>query len=154
MAIQAPPCCKTSSKNITYIADFIWKFCANYIPLDSVTKIIAMPIPRCNSSVTHSLGEPRWRWLVDAISGYNQINVAKSSQEKMSFAGTNCTKYTLCVMPFGLFDGPVVLIVFAHDMGTIWKELAVPRVLSLTPKLVPGLLLMVFSAGHLHLPTS
>ena len=76
------------------ISVFVWRFCINYIPLNAVTKIIAMPIPRCNEAVTINFGGSKWRWLMDAISGYNQIKVARSSHKKLAFSGPNCTKYT------------------------------------------------------------
>ena len=103
-------------ENITDIEDFVWRFCVNYIALNSVTKIIAMPIPRYDTAVGLSCGGSRCKWLMDAISGYNQIYVAKSSQEKLAFYGPNCTKYTYYVMPFGHINVPVIFIVFIHDM--------------------------------------
>ena len=86
-----------------------------------------MPIPRCDTAVGMSFGGSQVRWLMDAISGYNQIRVAKSSQEKLAFAGPNCTKYTYFVMPFGPVNGPVIFIVFIHDMDATWKDLASSR---------------------------
>ena len=53
---------------------------------------------------------------MDAISGYNQIKVAKSSRPKLAFAGPNNTKYTYNVMPFGPVNGLVIFVVFIHDM--------------------------------------
>ena len=115
---------KPHQENVTDIANFVWRFCVNYIALNSVTKIIAMPIPRCDEAVTMDFGGSRWKWLMDAISGYNQIRVAKSSRVKLAFAGPNCTKYTYYVMPFGPVNGPVIFIIFIHDMDATWKDLA------------------------------
>ena len=84
----------------------------NYIALNAVTKIIAMTIPRCDTAVTMAFRGSRWKWLMDAIAGYNQVRVAKSSREKLAFAGPNCTKYTYNVMPFGPVNGPVIFIIF------------------------------------------
>ena len=86
-----------------------------------------MPIPRCDTAVGMSFGGSRSKWIMDAISGYNQIRVAKSSHDKLSFAGPNCTKYTYYVMPFGPVNGPVIFIVFIHDMDSTWKALAMSR---------------------------
>ena len=61
---------------------------------------------------------------MDAISGYNQIRVAKSSQDKLAFAGPGCTKYTWLVMLFGPINSLVIFIVFIHDMNSTWEELA------------------------------
>ena len=107
---------KPHQENVTDIANFVWRFCVNYIALNAVTKIIVMPIPRCDTAVVMSFGGSRWKWLMDAIYGYNQINVAKSSQDKLAFSGPNCTNYTYRVMPFGPVNGPVIFILFIHDM--------------------------------------
>ena len=64
---------KPRKENVTDIADFVWRFCVNYIPLNAVIKIVAMPIPRCNYAVNMSFGGLKYKWLMDAISGYNQI---------------------------------------------------------------------------------
>ena len=42
---------KYRQENITDIEDFVWKLCVNFIALNSVTKIIAMPISRCDTAV-------------------------------------------------------------------------------------------------------
>ena len=68
-----------------------------------------------------SFGGSKYRWLMDAISGYNQIKVAKSSQDKLAFAGPNCTKYTWKVMPFRPVNGPVIFVIFIHDLDATWK---------------------------------
>ena len=112
---------KPHQENVTDIENFVWCFCVNYIPLNAVTKIIAMPIPRCDTAVGMDFGGSKFRWLMDAISGYNQIKVAKSSQDKLAFAGPRCTKYTWKVMTFGPVNGPVIFVVFIHDLDTTWK---------------------------------
>lgn len=112
---------------MTDIEDFVWRFCVSYIALNAVTKIIAMQIPRCYTAVSMSCGGSEFKWLMDAVSWYNQIRVAKSSQDKLAFASPNCTKYTYRVMPFGLVNGPVIFIVFIHNMDATWKELGVKR---------------------------
>ena len=71
---------------------------------------------------------------MDAISGYNQIGVARSSQPKLAFAGPNCSKYTYIVMPFGPVNGPVIFIVFIHDLDSTWKSLAHERGISINEK--------------------
>ena len=118
---------KPHQENVTNIDNFVWRFCVNYIPLNSVTKIIAMPIPRCDSAVGYSFGESKFRWLTDAVSGYNQIRVSPETQPKLAFAGPNCSKYTYSVMPFGPVGGPTIFIVFIHDMDGTWKALAIER---------------------------
>ena len=115
---------KPHQKNVTDISNFVWRFCVNYVGLNSVTKVISMPIPLCEETVGKSFGGSKWRWLLDAISGYNQIRVAKSSQIKLAFAGPDCSKYTYTVMPFGPVNGPVIFIVFIHDLDSTWQDLA------------------------------
>ena len=73
---------KPHQENVTNIEDFIWQFCVSYVALNSVTKLIKMPIPRCDSGVSNAFGNSKFRWLMDAISGYNQIKVNKNSQHK------------------------------------------------------------------------
>ena len=89
-------------ENVTDIDNFVWHFCVNYIALSSVTKLIAMPIPRCNSAIENVFGNSQFRWLTDTVSGYKQIRVEVISQGKLAFAGPNCSKFTHLVMPFGL----------------------------------------------------
>ncbi len=47
-ALLAP---KPHQERITDIDKFVWQFFVNYIALNSVTKVIAHPIPRCDSAV-------------------------------------------------------------------------------------------------------
>jgi len=61
--------------------------------------------------------------LIDAISGYNQIRVAKSSCHKLAFTGPNNTHYTYHVTPFEPVNGPVIIVIFIHDMDSAWKSL-------------------------------
>ena len=120
-ALLAP---KPHQEHVTDIDDFVWRFCVNFIPLNSVTKIIAYPIPRCDSAVMLSFGRGVLFWLEDAPSGYNQLAVEKSSREKLAFAGPNAIKYQYKVMPFGPVNGPVIFIAFMHDLDATWKQLA------------------------------
>jgi hypothetical protein len=103
-ALLAP---KPHQEHITNIDDFVWRFCVNFIPLNTVTKVIAYPIPRCDSAVMLAFGDGVWFWLMDAPQGYNQIAVEKQSREKLVFAGPGATKWVWNVMPFGPVNGPV-----------------------------------------------
>ena len=64
---------------------------------------------------------------MDTISGYNQIHVAKSSRGKLAFYVPNFTKYTYSVMKFGPKYGPIIFIVFIHDMESTQKGVAATR---------------------------
>ncbi len=48
---------KPHQEHVCCIDDFVWRFCVNYIPLNSVTRLIAYPIPRCNSAVHNEFGQ-------------------------------------------------------------------------------------------------
>jgi hypothetical protein len=102
----------------------MWRFCVNYIPLDSVTRFIAYPIPRCDLAVHNKFGQGKWRWMFDAPMGYHQLAVALAGQEKLAFQGVNAIKWTYTVMPFGPTNGPATFINFIHDIDSVWKELA------------------------------
>ena len=122
---------KPHQENVTNINNFVWRFCVSYIRLNAHTRIIAMPIPHCDSAVGNAFGNSKFRWLMDAISGYNQIRVATSSQAKLAFAGPNCSKYTYLVMPFGPVNGRVIFIIFIYDLDSTWKSLAESRGLTI-----------------------
>ncbi len=47
-ALLAP---KPYQEHISNIANFVWRFCVNYIPLNQVTRQIAYPIPCCDNAV-------------------------------------------------------------------------------------------------------
>ena len=64
---------KPHQEHIRDINEFVWRFCVNYQPLNSVTRIIAYPIPRCNSAVFVEFGNGKFLWLFDAPSGYHQL---------------------------------------------------------------------------------
>ena len=112
-ALLAP---KPHQEHISNIDDFVWRFCVNYIPLNSITQPIAYPIPRCDSAVYLTFGGGLWMWLFDAPMGYHQIGVVKDSQMKLAFAGPDATKWTYNVMPFGPVNGPSTFIAFIHDV--------------------------------------
>ena len=119
-ALLAP---KPHQEHVSNIADFVWRFCMNYIPLDQVTRPVTYPIPQCDSAVSMSFGSSTYLWLFDAPSGYHQIAVALDSQAKLAFAGPDATKWTYNVMPFGPINGPSTFIAFIHDMDATWKDL-------------------------------
>ena len=59
---------------------------------------------------------------MDAPSGYHQMHVNKAPQHKIAFSGPNGKKYTYNVMPFGPANGPVIFILFIHDINQLWQE--------------------------------
>jgi hypothetical protein len=115
---------KPHQEHVRNIEDFVWRFCVNYIPLNGVTRIIAYPIPRCDSAVFNEFGRALWWWMFDAPMGYHQLAVAPESQEKLAFQGVDAIKWTYTVMPFGPTNGPATFINFIHDIDSVWKELS------------------------------
>jgi hypothetical protein len=120
-ALLAP---KHHQEHISNIADFVWRFCVIYIPLNQVTRPVVYSIPCCNSAVNLTFGNGQWVWLWDAPSGYHQIGVSPCSQDKLAFAGPDATKWTYNVMPFGPINAPPTFIAFIHDLDSTWKDLA------------------------------
>jgi hypothetical protein len=118
---------KPHQEHVRCIDDFVWQFCVNYIPLNSVTCLIAYPIPRCDSAVHNKFGQGKWRWMFDAPMGYHQLAVALTSLERLAFQGVDAIKWTYTVMPFGPTNGPATFINFIHDINSVWKELAQER---------------------------
>jgi hypothetical protein len=120
-AVFAP---KPHQKHVRHINEFVWRFCINYVPLNSVTCIIAYPIPCCDSAVLEEFRTGEWMWLYDAPSGYHQLAVALASLEKLAFQGPNAIKWTYMVMPFRPTNGPATFINFIYDVDSQWKSLA------------------------------
>jgi hypothetical protein len=122
---------KPHQEHVRNIKDFVWHLCVNYIPLNGITRVIAYPIPRCNSAVFNKFGQGSWMWMSDASMGYHQLAIAPDSQEKLAFQGVDAIKWTYTVMPFGPTNGPATFINFIHDADSIWKELAKKQGLSI-----------------------
>jgi hypothetical protein len=113
-----------SQEHVRHIQNFVWQFCVNYVPLNSVTRVIAYPIPHCNAAVSEEFGTGHWIWLYDAPSGYHQLAVAQDRQEKLAFQGPDAIKWTYMVMPFGPTNGPATFVNFIYDVDSQWKSLA------------------------------
>jgi hypothetical protein len=120
-ALLAP---KPHQGHVRNIEDFVWRFCVNYIPLNQDTRLVAYPIPHCDSAVHLTFSDGRWMWLWDTPQGYYQIGVERNSQDKSAFADPNATKWTYNVMPFGPVNRLATFIAFIHDVDSSWKELA------------------------------
>jgi hypothetical protein len=120
-AILAP---KPHQEHVRHIEDFIRRFGVNFVPLYSVTQIIAYPIPRCDLVVSKEFGTELWMWLCNAPSGCHQLAVALASQEKLAFQGPDTIKWTYTVMPFGPTNGPATFANIIYDVDSQWKLLA------------------------------
>jgi hypothetical protein len=111
---------KPHQEHVRDIAKFVWRFCVNYIPLNS----IAYPIPWCDSAINEEFGMGQFYWLFDASMGYHQLAVAPDSQEKLAFQGPDTIKWTYTIMPFGPTNKPATFINFIHNVDSQWKSLA------------------------------
>ena len=107
-ALLAP---KPHQEHVDNITEFIWRFCINYRPLNSVTEPYLYPIPRCDDTLDN-FGDGSGRRLYfisfDAKSGYHQIAVFEPHQCKLAFYGPDFRKYCFAVMPFGPLNAPAV----------------------------------------------
>jgi hypothetical protein len=88
-ALLAP---KPHQEHVHNIDNFVWHFCINYIPLNSITQIISYPIPRCDSVINEEFDLGVLYWLFNAPMGYRQLAVALASQEKLAFQGLDAIK--------------------------------------------------------------
>jgi hypothetical protein len=118
---------KPHQEHVRNIDDFVWQFCINYIPLNGVTRVVAYPIPPCNTAVFTKFCMGRYVWMFDAPMGYHQLAVASDSQEKLAFQGVNAIKWTYNIMPFGPTNRPATIVSFIYDINSVWKRLATSR---------------------------
>ena len=88
-------------EHIQNIDKFVWHFCINYIPLSSVTRIIAYLILHCDLAKNEEFGLGVLYWLFDSLIGCHQLAVALASQVKVAFQCHDAIKWTYTVMPFG-----------------------------------------------------
>jgi hypothetical protein len=72
-------------EHIQNINKFVWHFCVNYIPLSSVTRIIAYLILHCDLAKIEEFGLGVLYWLFDSLIGCHQLAVALASQVKVAF---------------------------------------------------------------------
>jgi hypothetical protein len=80
---------KPHQEHVQNIDNFAWRFCVNYIPLNSITRINAYPIPWCDLAINEEFGLGVLYLLFDAPPGYHQLAITLASQEKLAFQGPN-----------------------------------------------------------------
>jgi hypothetical protein len=120
-ALLAP---KLHQEHVCNIANFVWRFCTNYIPLNSITQIIAYPIPQCDSTINEEFGLGVLYWLFDAPMGYHELAVALTKRSWPSKARMLSRGPTV-LCPLAQQNGPTTFIQFIHDVDSQWKALAV-----------------------------
>ena len=116
---------KPHQDEVTDIADYVWRFCINYILLNKVTRSASYPIPRCDNAVMYGFGTATCFILFDAYSGYHQIKLTKEASLKTAFYAPQGRKYRFVVIPFGPKKSPVAYVAMAHDLQEIWRDLAI-----------------------------
>ena len=77
-----------------------WQLCINFTDITRACPKDSFPLPRIDQIVDATTGHELLSFM-DAFSGYNQINMDPSNQEKTSFV-TGQGNYCYRVMPFGL----------------------------------------------------
>jgi hypothetical protein len=105
-ALLAP---KPHQEHVMSIDEFVLCFCVNYIPLNSVTRIIVNPILRCGSAVLIDFDGCKNIVTIDAPQGY--------------FAGVDAIKWPYNMMPFGPVNGQPIFIMMMHDLYGTWIEI-------------------------------
>jgi hypothetical protein len=77
-----------------------WRMCVDFTDLNKACPKDNFPLPRIDQLVDSTAGHEVLSFM-DVFSGYNQIRMAESDQEKTSFT-TDRGLYCYTVMPFGL----------------------------------------------------
>jgi len=77
-----------------------WRMCVDFTDLNKACPKDCFTLPRIDQLVDLTSGHEVLSFM-DAFSGYNQIYMAKSDQEKTSFT-TDHGLYCYTMMPFGL----------------------------------------------------
>ena len=94
----------------------------SYRPLNKITLGFEFPIPRCADSI-EDLGDscgPIFTISLDARSGYHQIRVRKSDQEKLAFFTPSGDKKTYKVLPFGPTNAPSFYTAMMQALRKEW----------------------------------
>ena len=81
--------------------DGTWRFCIDFRKLNEVTCKGAYPLPQVNDLID-TLSGHKYFTTLDLASGYWQVPVEKSSQEKTAFVIPGGDIYHFKRMPFGL----------------------------------------------------
>ena len=90
------------------------RFCVDYRRLNSLTKMDVFLLPRVDDTLD-SLSKSQYFTTLDLASGFWQVLMDASSQEKTAFA-TYSGLYEFRVMPFGLCNSPAAFQRFMESV--------------------------------------
>ena len=116
---------KPHQESCTNIDEFVWRLCVSYRALNGVTRSFEFPIPRCSDSI-EDLGDSYGKLYfisLDARSGYHQIRVRESDQEKLAFFTPDGKKKCFVVMPFGPKNAPAFYTAMMKILHDEWVVL-------------------------------
>jgi len=81
------------------------RFCIDYRALNAITKPFAYPLHKQDELIDH-LGEAKYFTILDARSGYWQIEIDQKDREKTAFIGPEGGLYEFTRLPMGLSNAP------------------------------------------------
>lgn len=84
-----------------------WRLCADFRPLNQVTKKNPYPLPRIDETLDVVAGSA-WFSLLDLRSGYWQVPLTPEARPKTAFI-TSGGLWQFKVLPFGLCNAPATL---------------------------------------------
>ena len=112
--------------NVVFVkkANGKWQLCIDFTDINRACPKDSFPLPRINLIVDATAGHELLSFL-DTFSGYNQISIDPSDQEKTSFVTGQCT-YCYRVMPFRLKNAGatyqrLVNRMFQNKIGHLWR---------------------------------
>ena len=89
------------------------RYCINYVPLNKVTVKDAYPLPDQNEQL-RALAGSRYKFALDAWSGYWQIQIAPDDRAKAAFV-THLGLYQPIALMFGLCNAPATYQRYMND---------------------------------------